>query len=322
MGECKEKMQKDYGKRAKRRLVPLNWGILISFLLISTMSLSGCVGRDNPDDGAGNNKFIIVTSFYPMYVAAINIARDISGVEVLNMTKAQTGCLHDYQLTPEDLKILELADAFIINGAGMESFMADVISQQKNLKIIEASQGIQLLKDASGLDNPHVWVSISNAITQVKTITKQLSAIDPEHAAGYEKNSDAYILKLESLKAKMHSGLDGIKNRDIITFHEAFPYFAQEFGLQIVAVIEREPGTAPSPKELNDTIDIIQKSGIKALFVEPQYPAKAAETIAVETGAKLYDLDPAVTGEARPDGYDDYIQVMEQNLISLMEALK
>lgn len=293
-------------------------GLALGLLLLVATLLSGCAGRDTPDKA----QYTIVTSFYPMYIAAINVARDIKGVEVLNMTKAQTGCLHDYQLTPQDLKILEQADAFIINGAGMEAFMADVIKQQANLKIIEASQGISLLKDAGGEDNPHVWVSVTNAIKQVDNIAKQLSLADPVHADQYAQNAKTYTQKLETLKTTMHQELSEIKNKDIVTFHEAFPYFAQEFGLNIAAVIERDPGTAPSPKELEAIIAVIKKSGIKALFVEPQYSAKAAKTISQETGATLYDLDPAVTGIAAADGYDDYIEIMNQNLSVLKEALQ
>jgi zinc transport system substrate-binding protein len=91
----------------------------------------------------GNRKVLnVVTSFYPVYIATINVTRGIPGVEVTNMTKPGTGCLHDYVLKPEDLKIVGEADVFIINGAGMETFLDDVIKQQKNIKIIEASEGI------------------------------------------------------------------------------------------------------------------------------------------------------------------------------------
>jgi zinc transport system substrate-binding protein len=292
--------------------------LILVFLILGMAFIGGCAQRSTPSD----NRLTIVTSFYPMYVEAINVARDIPGVTVLNMTKAQTGCLHDYQLTPEDLKTLESADVFIINGAGMEAFMTDIISQQAGLDIISASEGIPLIKDAAGNDNPHVWVSVTNAMTQVNTLAAQMADLDPTYASDYAANAAAYNQKLEALKVKMHAALDDIKNRDIITFHEAFPYFAQEFGFRIVAVIEREPGTSPSPKELESTIAIVAQSGVKALFVEPQYPAKAAEAIALETGARLYDLDPAVTGIASPEGYDDYIWIMEQNLAVLEEALK
>ena len=283
--------------------------------------LAGCSQNDAKPNSKDKN-FTIVTSFYPMYIATINVTKDISGVETINMTKPQTGCLHDYQLTPEDLIKIEEADAFVINGAGMEAFINDILKEKKGLHIIEASKGIELIKDQSGEENPHVWVSITDSIIQVRNIADQLSSIDKAHANQYKANADAYIAKLEILKTKMHQSLDNIKSRDIITFHEAFPYFAKEFNLNIVAVIEREPGTAPSPKELEETIRIVNDSHVKALFAEPQYDVKAAQTIANETGAKIYTLDPMVTGDASPDSYDAYITGMEANLKSLIEALK
>lgn len=299
---------------------------LVAVLTISTFFITGCGqagGRAAESTTQDGNYvgFDIVTSFYPIYIATINVARDIPGVVVKNMTKPQTGCLHDYSLKPEDLKTLEKADAFVINGAGMEAFLDDVIKQQKNLKIIEASKDIQLLKDVNGGENAHVWVSVTNAITQVKNIASQLSSIDPVNTKMYTANAVKYIGKLEALKKDMHNALDGLKKRDIITFHEAFPYFAQEFNLNIAAVVEREPGSEPTPKELGGIIDTVEQSGIKALFAEPQYSSKAADAIARETGAKVYTLDPVVTGEVEPDPYDAYINAMEQNKKTLQEAL-
>jgi len=236
------------------------------------------------------------------------------------MTKPQTGCLHDYSFTPDDLKTLERAQVFVINGAGMESFMNKIIKQQPQLKIVDASRGIPFLKNKNdGEPNPHLWVSISNAILQVKNIADQLAKYDPNNAAGYRKNADNYIARLKAERQKMHKVIDKLKNRDIITFHEAFPYFAKEFNLNIVDVIEREPGSQPSARELKETIDIVKRDKIKMLFAEPQYPAKAAQTIAGETGAKVYILDPAVIGEFKPDAY---IKIMDNNLKVLQEALK
>lgn len=306
----------------------LKKGTLLCIIVFCVSTLFGCVQKENIIKQSNLNlskstkQSIIVTSFYPMYIITINITKNIKNIKVTNMTKPQTGCLHDYQLTPEDLKTLEKASLFVINGAGMEGFLDKVIKQQKNLKIIEASKNILIIKNKNGEENPHVWVSISNAIIQVKNIADQLASIDTANALQYKINAENYISKLEKLKEKMHQSLDRIKNKDIITFHEAFPYFAREFNLKIVSVIEREPGTAPTPKELEDTIKIIKGSHIKALFAEPQYPAKVAKTIADETGAIIYSLDPAVTGDSRPDAFNEYIDIMEQNLKSLQKALK
>lgn len=296
---------------------------LVTGLLI--ISIIGCGMNSGSKPGVSRsayqeNQLTIATSFYPMYIMAINIAQDIHGVQVVHMASPQSGCLHDYQLTPNDLKILEKAQVFIINGAGMEAFMDKIVQQQPDLKIIEASRDIKLVKNTSnGLDNPHVWVSISGAILQVKNIGAQLAVLDPRNAGKYRANTTAYINKLESLQKKLHKSQEAIKNRDIVTFHEAFPYFAKEFKLNIVAVVEREPGSQPSAGELADTIKLVKNLKVKALFAESQYPAKAAETIARETSAKVYYLDPAVTGSMEPNAY---LNIMNNNLKILEEALK
>lgn len=297
--------------------------ILSIFALLSLLSLAlaGCGTSSAPEKKTAEGPFRIVTSFYPMYIATINITQGIDGVEVTNMTKPQTGCLHDYQLATGDLKTLEKADAFVINGAGMEAFLDKVVSQQKALKIIDASKDIPLLKDGDE-ENPHVWLSVTHAITQVKNIADQLAAADPKHADAYRKNAAAYVQKLVALKKEMHAALDPLPHKDIVTFHEAFPYFAQEFGLHIVAVIEREPGSEPTPEELKETIEKVKELPVKVLFTEPQYSPKAAEAIARETGAKIYTLDPVVTGEANDAAKDAYITTMGKNQATLAEALK
>jgi len=290
------------------------------------LNVSGCGGRTGSEPGspktAGSeqNTLTIATSFYPMYILTVNVAGSIPGVEVINMSPPQFGCLHDYQLTPNDVKVLERADIFVINGAGAESFMEKVAKQLPGLKIVQASKGISLIKNGGeGGDNPHVWVGISSAIREVENIGQQLAALDPAHAEKYRTNTDAYVKKLEALRHKMHEALAGVKNRNIVTFHEAFPYFAREFNLRVVAVVEREPGSEPAAGELAETIELVKRSKVKALFAEPQYPAKAADTIARETGARVYVLDPAVTGPMVPDAYE---KIMESNLRVLKEALQ
>jgi len=260
----------------------------------------------------------ILTSFYPMYVSTLNVVGDTPGVNVTCLTPPIVGCLHDYSLSPGDMKKLAGADIFVVNGAGMESFLDKVVKQLPSLEIIEASKGIRLAFD----DNPHVWVSISGAIQQVKNIAAGLAKADPERAANYKKNADAYIAKLEALRKEMHAALDGIKNRNIITFHEAFPYFAREFKLNVVGVIEREPGSEPSARELASTIETVKKQNVHALFAEPQYPMKSAKVIEKETGVPVWILDPVVTGPRDPaKARDAYLVAMRQNLEVLRKAL-
>lgn len=310
---------------------------ILTIIILVSLFLTGCNNSAKSNNSTeSNNKLTIVTSFYPMYISTLNIVKDIPNVEVLNMTTYQTGCLHDYSLSTKDLKTLSNADILIINGAGMESFLDDVIDEYSDLKIIEASKGIDLIEDTEHDDhtedhdhedhdhdvNPHIWVSISKNIEEVSNIAEELSSLDPNHANEYQDNANEYIAKLENLKTEMHSTLDNIAHKDIITFHEAFPYFAEEFGLNIVGVIEIEPDSEPSAKEVENIISIINEKNIKALFTEPQYSSKIADTIAKETGASIYTLDPIVTGDSNEKAYNDYIIKMQENLNTLKEALK
>lgn len=318
---------------------------LLTLLITTSFLFIGCNNNVDSNKTTDDDTLNIVTSFYPLYISTINITKDIPNVTVTNMTKSQTGCLHDYQLTPQDLKTLENADILVINGAGMESFLDGIISQYPNLEIVDATKGLSLLEDDTHSHddhdhdhdtedehsedddhdheyNAHVWVSVTGNIEEVKNISSQLENLNPENKEAYESNTNTYVAKLEDLKNEMHEELDNLPNRDIITFHEAFPYFAEEFNLNIAGVIEIEPDSEPSAKEIEEIINTVKEKNIKALFTEPQYSSKVAETIATETGATVYELDPIVTGDSNPDAYDDYINKMKKNLDVLKEALK
>ena len=290
------------------------FGVCAFFLL--GLLAGGCGKAGAPKKTAGT--VTILTSFHPMHIMVLNIAGGVPGVTVRNLTQPTAGCLHDYQLSPQELAALADADMLVVNGAGMESFLAKAVSQYPKLKIVEASQGLDLIRENGGA-NPHIWVSPIGAMEQVRQIAAGLAVADSAHAAQYRANADAYLVRLNALRTKMHAELDGLPNRRIVTMHEAFPYFAREFKLEIAGVIEREPGSEPSAGELAGTITAVRASGIRAVFAEPQYPAKAAEAIARETGATVYLLDPAVTG---PAGADSYLKTMEQNLEVLRHALK
>ncbi|HPA16981.1 MAG TPA: zinc ABC transporter substrate-binding protein [Verrucomicrobiae bacterium] len=273
----------------------------------------------------------ILTSFYPMYVHALNVAWAVNGVRVGNLTEPITGCLHDFQLTTVHMRALADADVLVVNGGGMESFLDKVIAQRPGLKVIDASLGIEFIRGAGGDGhehgtggvNPHVWVSPELAIRQVRNIAEGLATIDPARAGDYRANADVYVGKLEALRSRMRVELGPFLGRRVVTFHETFPYFAREFGLEIAAVVQRDPGTEPSPKELAETIDLVRSAKVGAVFAEPQYPMAGAEAVRRETGVKLGLLDPVVTGpDSPPEARDAYLRAMERNLSVLKETLR
>ena len=260
----------------------------------------------------------VVTSFYPVYVTALNVTYGVEGVEVTNLTSPHLGCLHDYQLTTGDVRQLSEADLLLANGAGMEPFLDKVARQSPGLRVVEVSEGIPLMDG-----NSHVWVSFDGARRQTDNIVAALSELAPEHAAAFRANGEAYRARLTALEERMRSVLAPYAGTPIVTFHEAFPYFARDFRLEVAGVIEREPGTEPSARELADTVKLVRAREVKALFAEPQFPDRSAQVIAAETGAKVYQLDPVVTGPAEPEAARGaWLAAMEKNLGVLQDALR
>ena len=295
--------------------------MLAALLALALAVCSGCAA----EAGAGKT---IVTSFYPMYVFAQNVARDVPGVRVINMASESAGCLHDYQLQTRDMVTLEGADALVINGGGMEQFMDKVIAQRPELPVINASDGIEMLcgeDDHDGHDhdhgvyNAHVWLDPALAMRQVQNIADGLAAVDSENAEAYQRNAAAYKARLQALHAELSAQLAPLAGSAIVTFHEAFTYFADAYGLVVAGVIANDAGEEPSTRQIAATCDLVKQYQVKALFVEPQYPTKSAETIARETGAKVFTLDPVVSGDGSPESYEN---AMRENARVLTEALE
>ncbi|MBQ9280203.1 MAG: zinc ABC transporter substrate-binding protein [Clostridia bacterium] len=301
---------------------------IICVMAVLTLLLGGCTINQPAE---ADDHLNIVTSFYPIYIATSNIIDGAENVSLQCLASPDVGCLHDYQLTVKDMITLETADIFVINGGGAESFLDKAVSAYPDLIVINASDEILeefihreeeegLLEEHSHEDeeNSHIWVSVSLYIEEVKNISKKLIEYNPENADLYASNTEAYISRLESLGNEMHQGLTSISKRNIVTFHEAFDYFAEEYDLNIVAVVEREPGTSPSASELAEIIDLVRANDVSAIFTEPQYSKSAAITIANETGVPVYELDPVVTGAFEKDAYE---KAMRNNLDVLLEAL-
>lgn len=237
-----------------------------------TAGMKGAAG--GASNASGNTKntdeaddiLTVVTSFYPMYIAALNIVDGVEGVRLENLSEPQTGCLHDFQLTPEDMKLLSTADVFVINGGGIESFMSDVAKAYPKLDVVEACEDVALLSEDDadsdhdhdhdadtesdsdhdhdheadaesdsahdhdhGDENAHAWMSVPRYRTMVQTIASRLAEKDAKHADEYYANAKAYDAKLAVLEEKINSIKSLTNGQNIIIFHEAYAYVADDF---------------------------------------------------------------------------------------------
>ena len=171
-----------------------------------------------------NDNLKIVTSFYPIYVMTANITQNVPDVELVNMTEANVGCLHDYTISTTDMKKIEKADIYIQNGLGLESFMDKIISAYPELKVIDTSADISNKIQDENETNPHIWTSIENYIKQVETICQKLCEYDNKNAEAYKANCESYLQKINQEKQKYESQISAVKffdlKRNLETAHE------------------------------------------------------------------------------------------------------
>lgn len=315
--------------------------IMLIFSLCSIVIVN-IIGRK---DGQSDDKIVVVTSFYPIYIAASNVLADIEGIELINLAENQTGCLHDYQLTTQDMKILEGADIFIINGGGIEDFTQDIIKNYPDLVIIDSSEGISFLETtvshdhdhnhnhdhghdheieedthhhSHGDENPHIWLDPSRYVMQIENIRDGLIGYNQHNSSAYQKNTARYIMEVEEIKKELLEGLKEPLKKEVIIFHDAFAYLAEVLGLELIYTVNLEADTTFSAGEIGEIIDEIGYHQVKVLFTEEQYSLQIPTNIANETDAEVYVIDSLVSGDG---AMDSYIQGMRNNIQVLQKAL-
>ena len=205
--------------------------VMLCVILVAGMGFTNLYVNYSEGD-TSKEELTVVTSFYPMYVAAMNVVGDAPGVKLQNLSEPQTGCLHDFQLTPEDMKLLSTADVFIINGGGIEAFMEDVAKAYPNLTIVSTCEYLELLSDGDET-NAHAWMSVGMYREMVQTIAMGLAKADPDNRALYEENAEIYDSKLMRLEERQQTVAEAAEGTDVILFHEAYDYVADDYGMQV-----------------------------------------------------------------------------------------
>ena len=197
----------------------------------------------------------VVTSFYPMYIATMNVIDGIDGVELESLSEPQTGCLHDYVLTTEDMKNLSTADVLIVNGGGIESFIEEVAKTYPDLVVIQACDGVELLADGDE-ENAHAWMDVSLYEKQVENIAAGLAEYDSANADKYKANASAYEKRLQPLADRMSELKEEYGGGNIIIFHEAYDYVADALGMEVVFVMDLDEERQISAGEQADVLTV------------------------------------------------------------------
>lgn len=290
--------------------------LLALMLLVAVMS-AGCARPGRPASEGG--KLLVAASILPM----ADFARQVGGDRVEVQALIPPGVSeHIYEPTPAQVEMLSKSRLLVLNGVGLEFWADKAIGAVSNpsLLVVRTAEGLSILaspdKDEAQGD-PHVWLDPLDAIHQVEAIRDALIKADPEGADTYRRNAASYVEQLNQLDAYIKQKVAGFSSKDFIAFHAAWGYFAKRYGLREAAVIERSPGREPSPAEIANIVQKAKAIKAKVIFAEYQFPTKAADVIAAESGARVLTLDPL----GIPPDYN-YVSTLRYDVDEMAKAMR
>ncbi len=238
--------------------------------------------------------------------------------------------VEDYDPKPADLQAVAQADLFVMNGLALDRWVPKLVqATNPTALILVLSDGLPVLgvgvsedEDIAQHGNPHFWLDPQYTKVYVQRIHDQLVARDPDGQATYDANTTAYLAQLDELDGWIQQQVATIppENRKLVTFHEAYPYFAARYGFELVGVITPSPGQEPSAGELAQLVQTVKAAQVKAVFSEAQFSPKLTQTLAQEAGIQqvVSDLYNDSLGDAPADSY---LGMMRYNVERLVQAL-
>jgi ABC-type Zn uptake system ZnuABC Zn-binding protein ZnuA len=243
--------------------------------------------------------------------------RQVGGPDVtVTSLVPKGGDVHTFEPKPADVQTVAGAQLLVMNGLGLDDWLQKTVTNAAAsgtplVKLGQDLPGVVLLPgEDPGTQNPHLYLDVTYGELYVDRIAAGFKAADPAGAAGYESRAAAYKTRLEALDASIRTKIATIPeaNRKLVTFHDAFPYFAREYGITIVGVAVEAPGKDPSARYTAELIDAIKASGVKAIFSEAQFPTKLVDQLAAETGTKVVaNLYDDSVGDPPVDSYEAVI---------------
>jgi manganese/iron transport system substrate-binding protein len=282
---------------------------LLGLVLVLVTLIGACGGGGQPSAPAHGDALHVVatTTMFADMVTQV-------GGEHVTVTSLvpKGGEVHTFDPTPADVRRLTDADLVVRNGLGLDDWLAALVADAGSaapvVALAEDLEGVEYLAGAEADEpvNPHLWLDPVLAARYAERIAEALSAADPDNAPRYEAGREAFAEELAELDREIAAAFEAIPeaDRNVIAFHDAFPYFAARYGLAIDGTIVSAPGQDPSAGDLADLIRVVEAQGVKAILAEAQFNDDLAQTIAQETGATVVSgLLTESTGDATNDSY-------------------
>ena len=299
------------------------WAVLLAAGLAALL-VAGCSGSGGAGDGDGGGGGLrVVATTTQVADLAANVGGD--RVQVTSLLKPGIDA-HDYEPSPADIDAIARADLVVQNGVGLEEWLGDTIeSSGYDGPVVDASQGVRL-RQVDGEADPHIWQDPRNAQRMAATIERGLAAASPADATAFAANLAAYTKELEALDAEVERQIDSLANKKLVTNHDAFGYYLDRYGLELVGSVIPSFDTSAelSGRDIRDLVAKIEATGVKAIFSETTLPPKAAETIAAEAGVKVVTGEDALYGDALgPPGSDGdtYLKMIRHNTATFVSNL-
>jgi zinc transport system substrate-binding protein len=259
-------------------------------------------------------------TMHPYYSWVANVIAGVPNADVVPILPGEIDA-GNYQPSPDDIAKLTKLDAIVINGVGHDDFIRDMIKAANNphLVVIEANAETPLVKSAHGdAMNSHTFISFTNAIQQTKLIAKKLGELRPASADAFANNASTYADKLRAIQSAAAAKLANAKIKRVVTVHDGYTYFLQEFGIELAGVVQPAHGLTPSAKELADMIELMKQEKIDVVLTEEDFPEKLLATLRDATGAKVYIISHVAVGTYSPTEFE---AVMGKNADTLVQAL-
>jgi zinc transport system substrate-binding protein len=225
---------------------------------------------------------------------------------------------HLFEFSPRQLQALQNVRAVFAIGHGLDNWATQVTNVVPGARVITVDQGIDLRTFKDGTTDPHYWLHFGNARKITDNIAKALIEIDPGHAEVYRENAKAYKEKLGEKERELREVLAPAQNTPILTFHDAWFYFSENFGLKIAGTFEPAAGEEPTPRYLAELQRKIKSEHIRIIFIEPQLSTGVLESFAKDNQVAIAELDPL----GGMQGRTTYLDLMAFNANSIRQALQ